>query len=68
MQLLLNNFTKNEIFRQNKDSFQVLHLLPLRIKMAIIKGKYFLLGREIFLSGLPVKTLSLIGLCVQQVK
>jgi len=54
--LLLNNFATIEISRQNINSYQFPHLLPLRIKYATIKGKNISLGRENLLAGLPVKT------------
>ena len=46
---------KNEISQQSKDSHQIPHLLPLRIKTVPIKEKYIFLSRENFLAGLPVK-------------
>ena len=54
--LLRNNLSEIEIFRQNKGSYPFPHLLSLRIKIAIIKGKYIFLGRENFLAGLLVKS------------
>ena len=64
--LLRNNFAAIEISRQSKDSHQIPHLLPLRIKIATIKGKYIFLGRENFLAGLLVKKPLLSTFCKPQ--
>ena len=54
--MLRNNLAEVEISWQYKGSYLFPHLLPLRIKIATIKGKYIFLGRENFLAGLLVKS------------
>lgn len=64
--MLRNNLAEVEISWQYKGSYLFPHLLPLRIKIATIKGKYIFLGRENFLAGLLVKKPLLSTFCKPQ--